>query len=275
MRAAWIALAIVAMSDKSAIGAAVRVDFEGVISRFDAGYEAILSPSETITGSYTLDIASAAYTTQQFFGVPATSFLLTDLQLLGQSGWKIESSRGVVLQTFVLSAGGPQNAEPNYQYSVLGGPVSFPSSQPSIPDPPGSSLAFNDLNGNGVFDEEEPVIVRTDDLPDLYPIEAAIPVVWNPIVHLSIHGPHHWLDTYSGSPLPPPLAGSVSSNLNLTLEIFVPLVGFQHRTAIFDITSLRVVPEPSSLMLAAIFVASAAGHLRRRLTSGRHVHRVS
>jgi hypothetical protein len=131
----------------------------------------------------------------------------------------------------------------------LGGPVSFPSSHSPLPDPPVSFLAFNDLNGNGVFDEGEPVIGRNDDLPDFYPIEAAIPVVWNPMVHLSIHGPHNWLDSYSGSPLPPPLAGSVSSNLNLTLEIFVPGTGFQHRTAIFDITSLRVVPEPTTLML--------------------------
>jgi hypothetical protein len=268
MRAASIALAVVAMANKSAIGATVRVDFEGVIARFDAGYEAIVSPSEKITGSFTLDIAGAAYTTQQFFGVPATSFLLTDLQLLGQSGWKIQSSGGVVLQTFVLSAGGPQSGEANYQYSVLGGPVSFPSSHPPLPNPPDSFLAFNDLNGNGVFDEGEPIIGRTDDLPDFYPVESAIPLVWNPIVHLSIHGPRDWLDTYSGSPLPPPLVGSVSSNLNLTLEIFVPLIGFQHRTAIFDITSWRVVPEPSSLILALVWVASA-GHLRRRLTSGR------
>jgi hypothetical protein len=256
------------MADMSAIGAPVRVDFEGVVSRFDAGYEAILSPSEKITGSYTLDLAGAAYTTQQFFGVPATSFLLTDLQLLGQSGWKVESSGGVVLQTYVLNAGGPSNGEPNYQYSVLGGRVSFPSSHPLIPDQPDSFLAFHDLNGNGVFDEGEPVIGQSNDVPDFYPIEAAIPVVWNPMVQISIHGPYDWLATYSGSPLPPPLAGSVSSNLYLSLEIFVPFNGLQQRTAVFDITSLRVVPEPSSRMIVLVCVASV-GHLRRRCTSGR------
>jgi hypothetical protein len=258
-----------------ASAASVRVVFEGVVSGFDSGYEEVMSLGERVHGTLDFEASPEMYQSDEFFGpVSVTSFLLTGMTVGGESGWSVETPSGVILHGVRRQQATPplnQPFDPNYRFSALGGAVSFPALQESVPLPtPGEGDVIRaDLNGDGVIAENEIIGVHVD-YPDIYTITAPVPYVWNPILALTISGPPDWWATFASSPLPPSLDGALESVLKLNVQIFVPSYGLKTQTATMTVTDVRVVPEPSAWSIAlgalAIWpVCATRGAWRRRV----------
>ncbi len=274
MRAKLILLALMTIiGGAAAHGAPVRVAFTGTLTHFDAGYETIMGPGERVHGEYTIPSPHDRHATQ-FFGVTMTSTWLSTFSILGESGWQVTTNEGLLSQQSGLLAAGSHNnplLNTGYRYSALGGEVSGQSSMVGYLDPndvilSGEGIA-DDINRNGLFGpdyigiDSPGFIPIPSDLPDIVVLPTLGPTVWSPIIEFTITGPSDWGNSYGQSPDPPPLSGATSAIIKLNIDIFVPLVGLQRRTATFEITSVHVVPEPGA---AGIGMMALAGWGMRR-----------
>jgi hypothetical protein len=149
-----------------------------------------------------------------------------------------------------LTPGGLNNPfVSNFRYSAFGGAVTMPDQVLTHSDPTVVQRTLADLNGD-LGNLLDPI-----DFPDIVPLPTLIPTVWNPVIELTIAGPGDWWSSFSSSPLPPPLTGATEATIKLNLDIFVPFVGFQRRTATFNLTRLSAVPEPSAWSMAVAALA--------------------
>ena len=218
-----------------AAGATIRVEFEAELNET----EGAAATARNVKGSFSFDDSEARSAASSLLG-PFVQTELIDFTIVTELG-RTSANIGQVMH-FGDSRPGAINrpfGATGLVYSVTVGVVSYPALEASNIQPSESGFFLTE-NGIGV------------DFDDLHTFHSDFPWVSSPLLRLTLaHTPVGDLTQRS---LRPPSMEEIDS-AQLTVYVTAPgtlFPTYSSRRLVYDVTSLRVIPEPSSSVLAFV-----------------------